>query len=240
MINKYTKTILVILTIICGVTIIATPMKAIAATPAGCIYDTNAKLQITGSSNFSTSSCTQFLSNSNPPTGSYWLIVDKRVSDNPCKDTTQDSTITQARFNQIKSNPSSYQIQSKPNCGTPQDLSVNNTAPCTDTRNDVTVGQICTPVDTAVDKCTTFTDKNNACGFFGYIQDFINFLAVAVGLIAVIMIIIGGIQYSQSAGDPQKVAAAKKRLFNAVFALVAFGLLYGVLTWLIPGGVLGG
>jgi hypothetical protein len=70
-----------------------------------------------------------------------------------------------------------------------------------------------------------------------YINPLVNFLAALVGVAVVISIIIGGIQYSSSGGDPSKAAAAKNRIRNAVIALVAFILLWSILNFLIPGGL---
>jgi hypothetical protein len=70
-----------------------------------------------------------------------------------------------------------------------------------------------------------------------YVDPFINFLAILVGIGVVTSIIIGGIQYSSSAGDPGKASAAKNRIRDAIIALVTFLLLYGMLNFLIPGGL---
>lgn len=70
-----------------------------------------------------------------------------------------------------------------------------------------------------------------------YLNPFINFMAAFVGVAVVISLIIGGIQYSSSAGDPQKVGAAKNRIRNAIIALVTFLFLYALLNFLIPGGL---
>ncbi len=70
-----------------------------------------------------------------------------------------------------------------------------------------------------------------------YVQPAINFLSALVGVAVVISIIIGGIQYGSSAGDSSKVSAAKNRIRNAIIALVAFLLLYSILNFLIPGGL---
>jgi hypothetical protein len=51
------------------------------------------------------------------------------------------------------------------------------------------------------------------------------------------MLVVGGIQYAASGGDPNGVAAAKKRIANAIIALVTFGLLWAFLNWIIPNGV---
>lgn len=65
----------------------------------------------------------------------------------------------------------------------------------------------------------------------------IKFLGGLVGLIVVLMIIIGGVQYITSGGNPQAVGAAKKRIVNAIIALVLYIMMFGILEYLIPGGI---
>jgi len=65
----------------------------------------------------------------------------------------------------------------------------------------------------------------------------INALAVSVGVLAVITLIVSGIQYTASSGDPQKVANTKKRIYGVIIGLVAFVFLYAFMQWLIPGGL---
>lgn len=65
----------------------------------------------------------------------------------------------------------------------------------------------------------------------------LNFLAAAVGILAVILLIIAGIQYTTSGGDPNKVADAKKRIYNVILGVFAFIFMYAFLQWLIPGGI---
>jgi hypothetical protein len=69
------------------------------------------------------------------------------------------------------------------------------------------------------------------------VQFVINLLAAGIGIIVTAMIVIGAIQYSASGGDPQVVAAAKKKITNAVLALIAFMFMYSFLQWLVPGGI---
>lgn len=71
----------------------------------------------------------------------------------------------------------------------------------------------------------------------GFVVIALNFLAAAVGISALIMLIIAGIQYSASADNPQAVQAAKQKIYNVVIGLVTFFLLWGFLQWLIPGGI---
>jgi hypothetical protein len=81
--------------------------------------------------------------------------------------------------------------------------------------------------------------KCTDCGLVDkYVVPVINFLAAMVGLIVTISIVIGGIQYSASGDDPQKVAAAKHRIINAILALGGFLFLWSFLQWVVPGGFL--
>lgn len=73
--------------------------------------------------------------------------------------------------------------------------------------------------------------------FNAYINPAVAILSALAGLIIVISIIVGGIQYSSAGGDPSKVAAAKQRITNAVIALLVLIFLVAGLNWLIPGGL---
>jgi hypothetical protein len=66
----------------------------------------------------------------------------------------------------------------------------------------------------------------------------INFLAAGVGVIVTGSIIFAGIQYITAQDNAQQVAAAKKRIYRSIFALVTFFLTYAFLQFLIPGGAL--
>jgi hypothetical protein len=88
------------------------------------------------------------------------------------------------------------------------------------------------------DNCSDCTKV--AAGDCSIIDDLvvaINFLAAGVGIVVVIMIVIGGIEYTTSADNPQSVASARKKIINALIALVSFIFLYAFLNFIIPGGV---
>lgn len=72
-----------------------------------------------------------------------------------------------------------------------------------------------------------------------YLQTGINLVTALAGLAITAAFIMGGIQYSTSGGNPQAAAAAKKRIGNAVMALLALVFLYTFLQWLVPGGIFG-
>ncbi|GAC1392787.1 MAG: hypothetical protein NVSMB46_09530 [Candidatus Saccharimonadales bacterium] len=88
-------------------------------------------------------------------------------------------------------------------------------------------------------KCSADYTSSENCGIIKrYLDPIIVFLSSFFGILITIIIIVGGIQYSSAGGDPQKVANAKKRIYNAIFALIAFLLLFGVLNFVIPGGLI--
>jgi len=71
----------------------------------------------------------------------------------------------------------------------------------------------------------------------GIILTGIRLLTALVGILAVIMIIVGGIQYTTANGNPQSVANAKKRITDVLIGVIAFVFLYAFLEWLIPGDI---
>lgn len=70
-----------------------------------------------------------------------------------------------------------------------------------------------------------------------YINPFLYLLSALVGVIAVIAIIISGIQYTSSADDPATVSKAKSRILNVIIGLVAYIFLFAFLEYLVPGGI---
>ena len=97
------------------------------------------------------------------------------------------------------------------------------------------------PVTALAAKCGGVTTSINfGCGSgHGVIIDFllaiVRFLGELIGLVVILMIIIGGIQYIIAQGNPQGVAAAKGRITGAVTALVLYLLMFGILHFLLPG-----
>jgi hypothetical protein len=70
-----------------------------------------------------------------------------------------------------------------------------------------------------------------------YVDPFIKVLSGLVGLVVIISLIVGGVQYSASEGDPQKAAQAKSRITKTVFAFIVFIFLFALLQFLVPGGI---
>lgn len=64
-----------------------------------------------------------------------------------------------------------------------------------------------------------------------------NLLAVGVGVVVTIMIIVGGIQYASAGPNPAAIQSAKKKIANAILALIAYMFLYAFVQYLVPGGI---
>jgi hypothetical protein len=80
----------------------------------------------------------------------------------------------------------------------------------------------------------------NANPIIGDLNLVVNFLSAGVGIIITGSIIFAGIQYAFAGNNPNDLSAAKKRIENALIALVAFFFIFGFLQYLIPGGLLEG
>lgn len=97
-----------------------------------------------------------------------------------------------------------------------------------------TASQVPSQADCPNDDCQNLSN----CGIIkNYVNPAINLLAALVGIFAVISIVVAGIQYSSSGGEPAKASAAKMRIRNTIIALVAFALLWLGLNFAIPGGL---
>lgn len=84
------------------------------------------------------------------------------------------------------------------------------------------------------------SNNGTSCLFSVYVNPLIQFLSAAFGVIVVIGIIYGAIEYITSGGDPAKAASGKAHVTTALIALFAYLLLYAFLQFLLPGGLLNG
>ena len=65
------------------------------------------------------------------------------------------------------------------------------------------------------------------------VKKFVNIFLFAVGALSVIMLIWGGIRYTTSAGDSNKVTAAKNTVLYAIVGLVIAILAYAIVNMVI-------
>jgi hypothetical protein len=81
-------------------------------------------------------------------------------------------------------------------------------------------------------------DKNQGGAIIQYLKWILIVLNGLVGGIILLAFIVSGIQYIVSSGDPSQVKAAKHKIVNAVIALVLYLLMFAILNFLVPGGIL--
>jgi Type IV secretion system pilin len=84
-------------------------------------------------------------------------------------------------------------------------------------------------------KCASGDTSNIDCDLIKkYLNPIIGFLSAFVGIAVTIGIISGGIRYASASDDPQKSAAGRQMIRNAIIALVAYIFLYAAIKWLVP------
>lgn len=72
---------------------------------------------------------------------------------------------------------------------------------------------------------------------FALLNFFLTILVALVGIVAIGMFIWAGVLYASGDANSNRVAQAKTIMTNTTVGIIAFGLMYLVLNWLIPGGI---
>jgi cytochrome bd-type quinol oxidase subunit 2 len=86
-------------------------------------------------------------------------------------------------------------------------------------------GGLCTGADLKVDSSGSGScPSTGSTGINDLLTKIINIFSAIVGVIAVIMIIVGGLRYITSGGDSNKVSAAKNTIIYAIIGLVIVAL----------------
>ncbi len=86
---------------------------------------------------------------------------------------------------------------------------------------------------------TAQTSANTLCGVTtkdsapDIIRNVINLILIVLGMVAVIMIVIGGIRYTTSNGDSSSVKAAKDTILYAVVGLVVAIMSYAIVNFVL-------
>lgn len=108
--------------------------------------------------------------------------------------------------------------------------------------NECSVGSsnCCAGVHTAIISCSQSGKGNDVqnSGVWGLLILAINILTAGVGVAAIGGIVYGAILYTTAGGDQGKVKKAVTALTNVAIGIVAYGLMWSLLNFLIPGGVL--
>ena len=72
---------------------------------------------------------------------------------------------------------------------------------------------------------------------FALLNFFLTILVALVGIVAIGMFIWAGVLYASGDANSNRVAQAKTIMTNTTVVIIAFGLMYLALNWLIPGGI---
>lgn len=79
--------------------------------------------------------------------------------------------------------------------------------------------------------------KATECLYARYINPLIKLLSAVVGVLAVLSLVVSGVQMSAAGSDPQQIATAKQRIINTLLGVIAYIFIFALLNWVIPGGV---
>lgn len=92
----------------------------------------------------------------------------------------------------------------------------------------------CGGADTAIIECGNANGEN---AVMWLLLTAINILAVGVGIAAVGGIVWAAIIYATAGANAGQVVKAKNIILNVVIGVVAYGLMFSLLNFLIPGGI---
>jgi hypothetical protein len=89
-------------------------------------------------------------------------------------------------------------------------------------------------------KCKDGSNPNDAVnnsGIWGVLLLILNIMTTGVGVLAVAGVVYGSVLYASAGDSAEQVKKAKGIILNVVIGLIAFGLMYALLNFLIPGGI---
>lgn len=96
----------------------------------------------------------------------------------------------------------------------------------------------CGGVPTSVISCSQGGGTNlEETGVWGILLLAVNILTAGVGVLALAGIVYGAILYTSAGGNPEQVKKARGIFINVVIGVVAFGIMFTLLNFLVPGGV---
>lgn len=105
------------------------------------------------------------------------------------------------------------------------------------------VGTVSAQVDKGLSSTGQGTGSTTNIDVTSTVTAVVNWLLFFVGVIAVVMLIWGGIRYATSAGDANKVTAAKNTVMYAIIGLIVAILAYAIVSYvsgtLLQGGLTG-
>ena len=104
--------------------------------------------------------------------------------------------------------------------------------------SDVPPSQCCGSGDSAVTTSIDLGCKAKGNPIMDALFAIIRFLSIGVGLVIIGSLVVAGIQFTSSRGDPQGSANALKRVQSTFIALLLFLFTYAILNYIVPGQLL--
>ncbi|HET6746692.1 MAG TPA: hypothetical protein VFH06_01145 [Candidatus Saccharimonadales bacterium] len=101
------------------------------------------------------------------------------------------------------------------------------------------LAESCGGAQTAIISCPQSSSGPNAKenGVWGVLLIVLNIMTAGVGIAAVGGIVYGSILYTSAGDSSEQTKKAIEIIRNVVIGLIAYGLMYLVLNYLIPGGI---
>lgn len=98
----------------------------------------------------------------------------------------------------------------------------------------------CGGVTTSIITCnqTGEGDDVKNTGLWGILLLVMNIMIAGVGVLALAGIVYGAVLYTSAGGSPEQVKKAMGVFTNVVIGIIAFGGMWALLNFLIPGGIL--
>lgn len=87
-------------------------------------------------------------------------------------------------------------------------------------------------INDSIDKITPADVNTNLNEF---IQSIINILLAVIGIVAVLMLIVGGLKYVFSQGDEKAVNSAKNTILYAIIGLIVAILAFAIVNFVLEG-----
>lgn len=82
------------------------------------------------------------------------------------------------------------------------------------------------------------TDDGSGCSIFKVLNLVVEIMSIGVGLLGVVGITITGIMYLTAGGNEQRTTKAKRRMFEIILGLAIYAVLWALVNWLLPGGMM--
>ena len=86
--------------------------------------------------------------------------------------------------------------------------------------------------DTSIIKCGNYEGGK---GIKCLLKIVVTVLTYGIGILGVVGMMISGIQYITSSGDPAKMTKAKNRILQIVIGLIIYAVMWAALNFLVPG-----